>query len=199
MRSISSEKWATSFDFVSVIAKNLNEIYGHISVREWMLILLPMLLFLTYLRDMKYLAPFSALGIVAVILATGLVLVFGFIHFNPSQSMFPAFFYFLASTWFFYTRLPFHQPQHFSPLLWGGSIRVRRKSTGITEVCSLSLHLLVFRQFLSRTRWRIVTRTRLCWMFACYLSLSCTLALRCLAICVSAMRPSRSSLRISPT
>jgi amino acid permease len=57
-----------------------------LQIRLYMLMLAPMCWLLAQLRNLKYLAPFSAMGIFAVVLAVIVVLFYGFDHFTPDHS-----------------------------------------------------------------------------------------------------------------
>lgn len=99
------------------VGETLNNIHKEIDERLYMLMLVPILIFLAFIRNMKcalistcssvhectcpctctctcawlntwhrYLAPFSALGVFAVVAAVGVVLGYGIDHWNPPPS-----------------------------------------------------------------------------------------------------------------
>jgi len=84
---VASSQLGTCVLYVIYISQNLKLMVGHhIDTRLWMLMLLPVFAVLVQVRNFKLLSRVSALGIVAVLSACGVIAGYGIAHPTPPSS-----------------------------------------------------------------------------------------------------------------
>ncbi|EFC49532.1 amino acid transport protein [Naegleria gruberi] len=66
--------------YLVLMAGCLNGMVPEVPLRVWMLFFIPLFIVLSWIRSYKYLAPLTMIGTIALLLALGSVLVYGFIY-----------------------------------------------------------------------------------------------------------------------